>query len=239
MPLQGRRVVVTGGTGALGRAVVGRLLAQGAVCHIPVFDPAELQGFPHTGHAGLHLQEGVDLTDETSVEGFYGALPDLWGSVHLAGGFDMAPIGEAGRAHFAKMFDMNALTCFLCCREAVKAIRRTPGSPDGPRGGRIVNVAARPALEPRTGGGMVAYTGSKAAVAAMTQAMAQELAGENIAVNAIAPSIIDTPANRSAMPKADHAAWPKPEELAEAILALVSSESSVTRGAIVAVYGRA
>ena len=85
---------------------------------------------------------------------------------------------------------------------------------------------------------MVAYAGSKAAVAAMTQAMAEELAGENIAVNAIAPSIIDTPANRGAMPKADHAAWPKPDELAETIMMLVGSESSVLRGAIVSVYGK-
>ena len=233
-PLRGRRVVVTGVTGALGLAVVGRLLGQGATCHVPVFDPAELDGFPHAGHAELRLQDGLDLTQEPMVEAFYGELPDLWASIHLTGGFDMAPLANATQAHFAKLFDMNALTCFLCCREAVKAIRR-----GGAAGGRLVNVAARPALEPRSGKGMVAYTGAKAAVAAMTQAMAEELAGEGIAVNAIAPSIIDTPANRAAMPKADHAAWPKPEELAEAILALVTGESSVLRGAVVPVYGRA
>ena len=232
MDLKGRRIVVTGGTGGLGRAVVGKLLERGATCHVPVFDPAELDGFPDAGHAALQLADGVDLTKEAMVAGFYGALPDLWGSIHLTGGFDMAPLAESSQAHFEKMFDTNALTCFLCCREAVKAMRR------GPDGGRIVNVAARPALEPRTGKGMVAYAGSKAAVAAMTQAMAEELAAEDIAVNAIAPSIIDTPANRAAMPKADHAAWPKPAELAEAILGLVATESGVLRGAIVPVYGR-
>ena len=105
-------------------------------------------------------------------------------------------------------------------------------------GGRIVNVAARPALEWRSGAGMAAYTASKAAVAALTVALAEEVAKHGIPVNAIAPSIMDTPANRQAMPKADHAAWPKVEEVARTILFLASPDNKVTRGAIVPVYGR-
>ena len=105
-------------------------------------------------------------------------------------------------------------------------------------GGRIVNVAARPALEWRLGAGMVAYAASKAAVAAMTVALAEEVAKDGILVNAVAPSIMDTPANRQAMPKADHAAWPKVEEVAATILFLASPDNRVTRGAIVPVYGR-
>src|SRR6185436_2025652 len=105
--------------------------------------------------------------------------------------------------------------------------------------GRIVNVAARPALEPRSGAGMAAYVASKAAVAALTQALAAELAPRRILVNAIAPSIIDTPANRAAMPDADHASWPTPAEIAATILFLASADNQVTSGAIVPVYGRA
>jgi NAD(P)-dependent dehydrogenase (short-subunit alcohol dehydrogenase family) len=90
-------------------------------------------------------------------------------------------------------------------------------------GGRIVNVAARPALEPRAGAGMLAYTASKAAVAALTQALAEELASEGIWVNAVAPSILDTTENRAAMPGADHASWPAVEEVAATIVHLASS----------------
>jgi NAD(P)-dependent dehydrogenase (short-subunit alcohol dehydrogenase family) len=107
------------------------------------------------------------------------------------------------------------------------------------RGGRIVNVAARPALEPRSGAGMAAYTASKAAVVAFTIALSEEVAKLGILVNAVAPSIMDTPANRAAMPNADHASWPKVEEVAATILFLASPDNTVTRGGIVPVYGKA
>jgi NAD(P)-dependent dehydrogenase (short-subunit alcohol dehydrogenase family) len=105
-------------------------------------------------------------------------------------------------------------------------------------GGRIVNVAARPALEWRSGAGMTAYTASKAAVAAFTTALAEEVAKDGILVNAVAPSIMDTAANRDAMPKSDFALWPKVEEVAATILFLASPDNRVTRGAIVPVYGK-
>ena len=105
------------------------------------------------------------------------------------------------------------------------------------RGGRIVNVTARPGLEWRTGAGMVAYTASKAAVAALTVALALEVVKDGILVNAIAPSTIDTPANRKAMPDADHEAWPKPAEIAEVVLFLCSDRATVVHGASVPVYG--
>jgi NAD(P)-dependent dehydrogenase (short-subunit alcohol dehydrogenase family) len=105
-------------------------------------------------------------------------------------------------------------------------------------GGRIVNVAARPALEWRTGAGMTAYTASKAGVAALTAALAEEVVKAGILVNAVAPSIMDTPANRQAMPKADHTLWPKVEEVAATIAFLASPENRVTRGAVVPVYGK-
>jgi len=138
---------------------------------------------------------------------------------------------ETGKAALMQQVEMNFVTAFLCCRAAVNAMLKAGG-------GRIVNVAARPALEWRAGSGMVAYAASKTAVAALTVALAEEVAKDGILVNAVAPSTMDTRANREAMPKADHAAWPKVEEVAATILFLASPENKVTRGAIVPVYGK-
>jgi len=228
--LAGRQVVVTGGTGGLGRAVVARLLAAGATCHVPSHrTAAEGPAQPR-----LHVTPGIDLTDEAAVARFYGGIGDLWASVHLAGGFAMAPIGEAGAGDLRHMLEMNLLTTFLCAHEAVKAMRRRGGD----EGGRIVNVAARPALEPRRGARMAAYAASKAGVAALTGALAEELKGERILVNAIAPSTIDTEANRKAMPQADPGKWLAPEAAAEAVLMLVSPRESGISGAVLPLYAR-
>jgi NAD(P)-dependent dehydrogenase (short-subunit alcohol dehydrogenase family) len=234
----GSHVVVTGGTGALGRAVIAALRAAGAVCHVPNLVAAELDDFPSASDPGVHIAGGVDLADEAAVRGFYQALPPLWASIHLAGGFAMAPIGEISGADFIAQFRMNALSCFLCSSAAVAAFRarKEPG-PGGVLGGRIVNVSARPALEPRLGAGMVAYTVSKSAVAALTQALAQETTDEEIWVNAVAPSVLDTPANRAAMPDANYRRWVNPADLAEIVTFLASPANRVTRGAVIPVYG--
>ena len=233
MNFRDRHVVVTGGTGALGGAVVGALLDTGAVCHVPYLHEAEVTHFAHRGHARVTLVAGSDLSDETAVARLYDGLPALWGSIHLAGGFAFGPIGETNKAALMRQMEMNLVTSFLCCRAAVHVMR------NGGHGGRIVNVAARPALEWRLGANMTAYTASKAAVAALTAALAEEVAKENILVNAVAPSIMDTPTNRKDMPKADHAAWPKVEEVAASILFLASPDNKVTRGGVVPVYGKA
>jgi NAD(P)-dependent dehydrogenase (short-subunit alcohol dehydrogenase family) len=150
----------------------------------------------------------------------------------LAGEFTAAPILETTAALFVEQFESNALSSFLCCREAIRHMRATGA------GGRIVNVIARPALEPRSGAGMVAYTASKGALAALTQALAEETALEGIWINAIAPSIIDTPANRAAQPEADYSLWPRPEELAATICYLASPANRCARGSLVSVAGR-
>jgi NAD(P)-dependent dehydrogenase (short-subunit alcohol dehydrogenase family) len=234
----GSHVVVTGGTGALGRAVIAALRAANAICHVPNLVPAELDGVPFATDAGVHIVRDINAADEASVRRFYGALPPLWASVHLAGGFAMAPIGETSAADFTAQFQMNALSCFLCSASAVVAFRaRNASGSGGPPGGRIVNVSARPALEPRLGAGMIAYTASKSAVAAMTQALAQELTDEQIWVNAVAPSILNTPANREAMPGADYSRWVSPSDLAEIVTFLASPDNRATRGAVIPVYG--
>jgi NAD(P)-dependent dehydrogenase (short-subunit alcohol dehydrogenase family) len=107
------------------------------------------------------------------------------------------------------------------------------------KGGRIVNVASRQALEPRLAANVTAYAAAKAAVAALTMALAEEVVKDGILVNAVAPSTLDTPANRKSMPKADFSAWPKVADVAATIVFLASPENTVTRGAVVPVYGKA
>ncbi len=228
MRFDGLDCVVTGGTGALGTAVAARLLAEGARVVVPWILESELERFPLRSKVTLAR---VDLGREAEVEEFYRSLPGLWASIHVAGGFAMAGIVDTSGDEFERLLRLNATTAFLCCREAVRRMRRDR------RAGRIVNVAARPALRPA--GGMVAYGVSKAAVAALTEALADELRAEGILVNAVVPSIMDTPANRAAMPGADHASWPKVEEVAEAIAFLASPANALTSGALLPVYGRA
>jgi len=233
MDFSGKHVVVTGGTGALGTAVVGALMGAGAFCTVPYVHDAEAQRFPYSGQKQVGLIKVSDLADEAEVSKVYASIktPPLWASIHIAGGFAASKIAETDKTALMAQIDSNLVSCFLCCRAAVKAILAAGG-------GRIVNVAARPALEWRSGAGMTAYAIAKAGVAAFTSALAEEVAKDGILVNAVAPSIMDTAANRKAMPKANFDAWPKVDEVAATIVFLASPENRVTRGAIVPVYGK-
>ena len=226
-----KTVVVTGGTGALGTAVVGALLQYGARCVVPYVHEAEMARFAHRDHKSLTLVAVRDLSDEADVGKLYAQAGSLWASIHIAGGFAMGKVADTDKAALMAQINQNLVSCFLCCRAAVKAF--------GANGGRIVNVAARPALEWRAGAGMSAYAIAKAGVAVLTTTLAEEAAKDGVLVNAVAPSIMDTAANRAAMPKADHAAWPKVEEVAATIVFLASPDNRVTRGAVVPVYGKA
>jgi len=232
MDYRDRHVVVTGGTGALGTAVVGALIEAGAVCHVPYVHSVVADRFAWRNHSKVKLVADIELTQEAAVARFYDGVPQLWASIQIAGGFAMAPVAKTTKSDLMHQIEMNFVTAFLCCRASVNCMIRTGA------GGRIVNVASRPALEWRAGAGMVAYTASKAAVAAMTVALAEEVVKEGILVNAIAPSTMDTSANRQAMPKADHAGWAKVEEVAATIMFLASPDNRVTRGAVVPVYGK-
>jgi NAD(P)-dependent dehydrogenase (short-subunit alcohol dehydrogenase family) len=225
-----KHIVITGGTGALGTAVAGALIEQGAHCVVPYVHERAAKAFPHRDHANVKFVAVRDLADEADVARVYAtARTPLWASIHIAGGFAMGKVADMDKAALMAQLEINLISCFLCCRAAARAM-----SGDG----RIVNVAARPALEWRSGAGMSAYTVAKAGVAALTASLAEEVAKDGILVNAVAPSIMDTAANRAAMPKADHAAWPKVEEVAATILVLASPDNRVTRGAIVPVYGK-
>jgi NAD(P)-dependent dehydrogenase (short-subunit alcohol dehydrogenase family) len=232
MDFSDRHVVVTGGVGALGTAVVTALVERGAFCHVPYRNDAEAQRFTAQEQGRVRLVDGGELADEAVVAQLYAGVPKLWASIHIAGGFAFGAIADTDKAVLMGQIETNLVSAYLCCRAAVRAMAEAGA------GGRIVNVAARPALEWRTGAKMTAYTASKAAVAALTAALAEEVAGLGILVNAVAPSIMDTPANRKSMPKADYAKWPKVEEVARTILFLASPENRVTRGAIAPVYGQ-
>jgi NAD(P)-dependent dehydrogenase (short-subunit alcohol dehydrogenase family) len=227
MDFHNRSVIVTGGTGALGRAVVGALLAAGAQCRLSYLHEKEAADFPYKDR--VTLVGPIQLTDEADVARLYAGVDNLWASVHIAGGFAMSRLADTDKAGLMAMLETNLVSCHLCCRAAVRGFRG---------GGRIVNVGARPGLEPRQGAGMSAYAASKAAVIALTEALAAEVAGDNILVNAVVPSIIDTPANRAGMPDADHDAWPKPDQIATTIAFLASPDNQVTTGGAIPVSGR-
>jgi NAD(P)-dependent dehydrogenase (short-subunit alcohol dehydrogenase family) len=235
--LQDRHVVVTGGTGALGAAVVKAFIQAGAACHIPAIESVAPSGrLPDSGK--ITVATSIDLADETSVRGFYGKLPPLHAVVNIAGGFAYAPIADSSAQVLHQQVSMNLVSCVLSCREAIANFRKA--GPDGvKRGGHIINISARPALNPRQGANMTAYTASKAAVAAFTVALAEEVKNEDISVIALCPSTLDTPANRADMPKADHSKWVKPETIAELIVAQCSLSDPVNSGALIPVYGKA
>lgn len=230
--IENRHVVVTGGTGALGVAVLDALLQAGAWCHVPYRSERSMERHRHRGNAKVSFVPVSDLADEAIVTRFYDGLPGLWASIHVAGAFASAPIASSDKQLLMRQLETNLVSAYLCSRAAAMAMRRL-GS-----GGRIVNVAARQALEPRLGSGTVAYTIAKSGVAALTTVLGAELANEDILVNAVAPSIMDTPGNREAIPRADFASWPKVEDVAATILFLASPANTVTRGAVVPVYGR-
>src|SRR3984957_21290817 len=141
MDYQGRTAVITGGTGGLGTAVVGALLAAGAKCHIPYLVEAEAQAFRHRDHKQVTLYPQINLTDEDAVGRFYQQVPGLWASIHLAGGFAAGGIRAAGKSALASQLDINVVTCYLCCRSAVLVMAANSA------GARIVTVAGAPALE--------------------------------------------------------------------------------------------
>lgn len=225
----GKHIVVTGATGALGGAVVGLFVERGATCYLPVMEAVVPPHLP-VGTSVI-AATGVVLTDEDAVTRYFASIPSPWASIHCVGGFAMSSITETSLAQYEGQHAINAVSAFLCCREAVRSMRLTGN------GGRIVNVISRAALQPA--GGSIAYTASKAQVAALTQALAAEVASDRILVNAIAPAIIDTEANRRAMPKADTSTWAKPRAIAETIAFLASPANTLTSGALVPVYGRA
>jgi len=228
-----RSVIVTGGTGGLGSAVVGRLLDDGWRVVVPWIVESELERIP--ARDGLELVQ-ADLFDPDAVAsvvalGAGSFAAPLRGVVNLVGGF-----AAGGRVHetaieeFEKQFRLNLRPTYLMIQAAVP--RLLSGG-----GGSIVCVGTRAALQPFPGA--AGYISSKAGVIALAAAVAAEYKNDGIRCNAILPSVIDTPGNRAPMPKADFDKWVKPAQIAGVIAWLVSEDSSPTSGAAIPVYGRA
>jgi 3-oxoacyl-[acyl-carrier protein] reductase len=225
--MNGKVVVVTGASGALGRVVAEAALARGA--RVAGLDYAASQ-IPATA-SRIELG-GVDLSDATeatkaidAVAAHFGRLDAL---INIAGGFAFEAVAEGDPRTWQQMYALNVLTALNASRAAIPhlAVAASP---------RIVNIGAIGALQ--AGAGMGAYAASKAGVHRLTEALAAEWKGK-ITVNAVLPSTIDTAANRASMPKADFAKWVTPQELAEVILFLVSDAASAVTGALLPVSGR-
>ena len=225
--------IVTGGTGGLGAAVVGRLLDNGWRVVVPWIVEHELERVER--RPGLELIQ-ADLFDPTAVgtvvaAGCGDSNVPLRGLVNLVGGYS-----AAGRVHetpiedFEKQFRLNLRPTYLMTSAALPHMIDWDG-------GSIVCVGTRAALQPFSGA--AGYISSKAAVIAFAHAVAVEYKHDGVRCNAILPSVIDTPANRATMPNADHDRWVKPAEIAGVIAFLLSDDSTPTNGAAIPVYGRA
>ena len=226
-------VLVSGGTGALGRAVLAELLDAGAQVVSTWVAERELDavrgelGEP----AGLQLVE-ADLSSDEGAASAVAAVADgaLAGLVTLAGGFASGGrLHEAPPEEFERMLELNLMTAARLARAALPKLADARGS--------IVCVGAKAALEPFAGA--TGYIVSKAAVLGLVRTLAVEYRDDGVRANAILPSVIDTPANREAMPNADHSSWVAPEAIAKVVRFLVSEDSAPTSGAALPVYGRA
>ena len=225
------RVVVTGAAGALGRVVARHFLERGHAAVLVDLDEASLRA-AYADAPGEKTYVAVNLTDPTAaVAAIAAVLEDAPAGVlcNIAGGFAMGhPVHDRDGSDWQKMIDMNVSTMLNACRAVV------PGMIAAGRGA-IVNVAAASATSGKAS--MGPYVASKSAVARLTESMALELRGRGINVNAVAPSIIDTPANRASMPDADPAAWVSPRQLADVIGFLASDQASAIHGAVIPVVG--
>jgi len=235
MTFTGKVALVAGGTGGLGRAVSLAFLKEGAELIVTYVISQEFDLLKTAAGADASRLEGhyVDITDENAVQQLVDGIVAKHGRLDLlvnavggyAGGIKL---WEMNTKTFDQMLALNLRSGYVLSRAAAKAMLKQGK-------GAIVNIAAKAALD--HGAGASAYAASKAAALALMDSMAADLKGSGVRVNSVLPSIIDTEANRKAMPDADFAKWPKPEDIARVILFLCSDEARVIHGAAIPVYG--
>jgi NAD(P)-dependent dehydrogenase (short-subunit alcohol dehydrogenase family) len=232
----GKLIVVTGGTGGLGRAVSLAFLQEGARVAVTYRDPAEFDALKTAAglNASALLGEAVDVTDEAAtrrfVDGILASGGQIDALVNAVGGYvGGIKLWELDPQTFEKMLALNLRSGYTLARVVIPSMLKQ-------KQGAIVNVSSQAAVNHAAGAS--AYAASKAAALAMMDSLAEDVRGTGVRVNTILPSIIDTEPNRRAMPKADFAKWPKPEEIARVILFLCSDDARVIHGAAIPVYGQ-
>ena len=236
--LKGKTVLVTGATGGLGKAVVKRLIGSGAVVAAVYRDDAGFRRLlDFVGEAEGSLSGfKADVTSEPEVRTMVDGVLARYGRVdallNLVGAFRGGPdIAGTAEDDWDFLMRTNLKSAFLCSRAVLPAMMKA-GS------GRIINVAARPAVEKKGRAKAGAYAVSKAGVVLLTETIAEEFRRSGITAHCIAPGTIDTPENRAAIPDADFSKWTDAADIAEVLLFLVSDASAVTSGAVIPVYGK-
>lgn len=228
-----RVVAVTGAFGALGSVVAKAAAEQGARVVLIDYGAQPPPGLVEACGTEALVLGGVDLTDAVAAGAAIDAAADRFGGldvlINVAGGFRWETVADSAPDSWYAMFRINVLTATNACRAAIPHLRRSAA-------GRVVNIGANAALKAALG--MGPYAASKAGVHQLTESLAQELKADAVTVNAVLPSIIDTPTNRADMPDADFAAWVSPQELAAVILFLASPQASAVTGALIPVTGR-
>jgi NAD(P)-dependent dehydrogenase (short-subunit alcohol dehydrogenase family) len=227
----GQVALVAGGTGALGSAVARSLLAEGTQVTVTYRNAAEFAALQQAAGTPRLAGAQTDVTDPTATEQLVADLVREHGRldilVNAVGAYvGGAPLWQADPAALERMLSLNLRSGHALARAAAPVLLRSGR-------GAIVNIAARAALE--HGAGSAAYNASKAAALALFDSLAAELAGSGVRVNSVLPSIIDTPANRAAMPDADFARWPKADDIARVVLFLCSDDARVIHGAAIPV----
>jgi NAD(P)-dependent dehydrogenase (short-subunit alcohol dehydrogenase family) len=228
-----RIAIVTGGAGALGAAVTGRLLGDGATVCVPLEQPGDgdrlRAGVPPAARERL-MTDVVDVRDLDTMTAFVETVIKRHARIDvlvtLVGGFAGGALVETDRATWDHMLAVNLTSTFVATRAVVPHMVRAGR-------GRIVTIASRAVVPPS--GGFIGYTTAKAAVIAFTEALAQEMSGHGVTVNAVLPSTMDTPANRAAMPDSDRKGWVPVDSVADVIAFLVRDETAHVTGALLTV----
>lgn len=229
----GQVVVVAGGTGGLGRAVSAEFLGEGAIVVVTYRNRTELDVLQTEAGPNAHrlVAHDIDVTDEGAVRQMvekivakHGRLDAVINSV--GGDAAGSKLWDTQADVLDRMLSLNLFSVFVLLRATVPAMLKQGR-------GSIVNVASRAAID--HAGSAAAYAASKSAAVAMIDSLAEDLTGTNIRANSVLPSIIDTAANRRAIPNADFSRWPKPREIARVILFLCSDDARVIRGAAISV----
>ena len=231
----GKVVLVAGGTGGLGRAVSLAFLAESATVVVTYRNEEEYTSLKKAAGGGTSSLSGqqVDVTDNLAVGKFVQRIVSERGClevmVNAVGGYAGAtPLWQTDPQVFDRILALNLRAGFVLSHEVVPQMLKQ-------RSGSIVNVASRAAVDHAAGAS--AYAASKAAAVALFDSLAADLNGTGVRANSVLPSIIDTAANRKAMPEADFTKWPKPEDIAKVILFLCSEDAKLIHGASVPVYG--